>query len=196
MLKIELQQLFTIPNLLTLYRFLCVPFLLGLAWNGEETLFLVLLLTTFVSDVLDGLAARLLHQESDLGALLDSWADILVYSSVTLATAWLRPELLKLEKAYVVLIVLSYLLPILVGWIKFKDFTRYHTWLVKLAVAAMGGSYFLLMWFDWSLPFHLASFLCVLAAVEEIVLTLMLDNIQSNVKTIWHVWRQQENHKA
>lgn len=79
------------------------------------------------------------------------------------------------------------------GWIKFKDLTRYHTWLVKLAVASMGISYFLLMWFEWLLSFRVSCLLCLLAGAEEIAISLTLDKIQSNVKTLWHV-RQKIRH--
>jgi CDP-diacylglycerol--glycerol-3-phosphate 3-phosphatidyltransferase len=187
MLKIDYRQLTTLPNLLTLFRVFSVPFLLIVAWYDQEQVFLLLLLLTFVSDVLDGMAARWLQQETELGALLDSWGDILIYTTIVIGTWWLRPELIIQEKYYVLLIVLSYLTPLIVGWVKFKDFTRYHTWLVKSAVASMGLSYFLMMWFGWLLPFHMASLLCMLAGLEEIAISLTLDKIQSNVKTLWHV---------
>lgn len=187
MLKIDYRQLKTLPNLLTLFRVFSTPFLLMLAWYGKEQVFLALLLLTFVSDVLDGMAARCLHQESELGALLDSWGDILIYTIIVIGTWWLRPELVIQEKFYVILVVLSYLTPLTAGWIKFNDFTRYHTWLVKLAVASMGVSYFLMMGFGWLWPFHVSSLLCVLAGMEEVAISLTLDNIQSNVKTLWHV---------
>ncbi len=86
MLKIDVGQLGTLPNLLTLFRVCSAPFLLMLAWHGKEQAFLFLLLLTFISDVLDGMAARLLHQESELGALLDSWGDVLIYTTIVIAT--------------------------------------------------------------------------------------------------------------
>ena len=186
------RQLLTLPNLLTCFRFISVPFLLWLAWNQYQQAFLILLAVTFFSDVLDGMAARLLHQQSELGAKLDSWGDLMVYSTIAISTWWLHPELIVRENLYVVIVVGSYLLPVMVGFIKFKAFTSYHTWLVKLAAALMGASYFVLMWFDMDLPFKISAVICLIAAMEEIAITLQLEHLKSNVKSLWHIRQVQD----
>ncbi len=180
-------QLLTLPNLLTCFRFISVPFLLWLAWNQYQQAYLILLAVTFLSDVLDGMAARLLHQESELGAKLDSWGDLMVYSTIAISTWWLRPDLIYRESVYVGIVVGSYLLPVMIGFIKFKAFTSYHTWLVKLAAASMGVSYFVLMGFDMELPFKISAVICLIAAIEEISITLQLEHLKSNVKSFWHI---------
>lgn len=182
-----LAQLLTLPNLLTCFRFVSAPFLLWLAFQGAEIAFLILLAMTFLSDVLDGIAARLLHQESELGALLDSWADLLIYTIIAISVWQMRPNLMQQELLYAVITVISYLLPVLVGIIKFRTFTSYHTWLVKIAAAAMGTSFFILLLFNIALPFRLAAFICFAAALEEILITFYLTTPQSNVRSLWHV---------
>ena len=77
------------PNLLSAFRLLCVPALLGLAWHGAATPFLVLFGLGLLSDVLDGVAARRLGQESELGARLDQTADFAIWSCLPLAAWWL-----------------------------------------------------------------------------------------------------------
>ena len=54
----------------------CTPVLLVLAWNGAAGAFLALCALGLVSDVLDGVLARRLGQESDFGARLDQWAEL------------------------------------------------------------------------------------------------------------------------
>jgi cardiolipin synthase (CMP-forming) len=71
-----------LPNLLTLIRILTIPFfLVYLAYHryGEA---LIVFIIGGVTDFLDGLAARLMNQQTALGAYLDPVADkLLVFTS-------------------------------------------------------------------------------------------------------------------
>ena len=185
--KNQIQELLTLPNLLTCFRFFTAPLLLWLAWSGYANYFLFLLAITFLSDVLDGMAARLLKQQSEFGAMLDSWADLLIYTTITISAWWLWPLIMKREIFFVVITIVSYVLPVSVGIIKFRVFTSYHTWLVKIAAALMGSSFFLLFVFDLAWPFRITAFICLLAALEEILITVYLTELHSNVCSLWHV---------
>ncbi len=189
MQKQHLQALLTIPNLLTCFRFFSAPVLLYLAWYGHGNTFLLLLAITFLSDVLDGFAARMLAQESEFGALLDSWADLLIYFTIAAAAWWLWPDIVYRERVYFLITIISFLSPVIVGIIKFHVFTSYHTWMVKFAVAIMGLSFFLLFLFDIAWPFRGAAFVCLLAAVEEIAITYYLPESRSNVRSLWQLTR-------
>jgi len=107
--------LLTLPNLLTCFRFVAAPVLLWLAWYGYGTEFLWLLAFTFLTDMLDGLAARLLHQESELGALLDSSGDLVIYTIMAISIWWLWPEIVHRELTVIVLATLSFITPPLIG---------------------------------------------------------------------------------
>lgn len=179
------KELLTLPNMLTCFRFFSAPAMLFFAWSGDGDLFLLLLALTFLSDLLDGMAARLLGQESEFGAILDSWADLLVYITIAVSTWWLWPEVIKREQWYVVITVLSYLLPVSIGLYKFHAVTSYHTWLVKCAVAIMGTSLFLLFIFGMVWPFRFAAFVCLVSAIEEILITYSLPELRSNVRSLW-----------
>ena len=179
------KELLTLPNMLTCFRFFSAPAMLFFAWSGNGDLFLLLLALTFLSDLLDGTAARLLGQESEFGAILDSWADLLVYITIAISTWWLWPEVIKREQWYVVITVLSYLLPVSIGLYKFHAVTSYHTWLVKCAVAIMGTSLFLLFIFGMVWPFRFAAFVCLVSAIEEILITYYLPELRSNVRSLW-----------
>lgn len=187
MARFKFNDLLTLPNLLTCFRFVSAPILLLLAWLGYGQVFLIVLAVTFLTDVLDGMTARWLNQESELGALLDSWGDLLIYTTLAVSAYVLWPELVQRELAYVLLIVVSYMLPVVVGLLKFRAFTSYHTWLVKVAVATTGCGFFLLVIFNSTWVFHLAALLCLLAASEEIAISCLLRELRSNVKTLCHV---------
>ena len=71
-----------LPNFLTLIRILTIPFfLIALAYHLYWEALLIFGLGG-ITDFLDGFAARLMHQETRLGAYLDPVADkLLVFSS-------------------------------------------------------------------------------------------------------------------
>src|SRR5690606_26689728 len=82
----------TIPNLVTLARFvLLVPVCLLLA-DGPDTLAVVLLLVWASTDWIDGMLARLLDQRSRTGAIIDPIADRIGLAGIVLSLAFARSE--------------------------------------------------------------------------------------------------------
>jgi len=183
------ERLLTLPNMLTSFRFVAAPVLLLLAWHGQPVAFLSLLAVAFGTDVLDGMAARLTGQESLLGAKLDSWADVTIYMTIAIGAWWLWPDVIRREALYAGMVIGSYTLPAVAGIAKYGTFTSYHTWLVKATAVCIGVSLFLLFLDGPALPFRLSAVLCIAAALEEIAITAISPHLQSNVRSLWHVWR-------
>jgi phosphatidylglycerophosphate synthase len=181
------QSRLTLPNLLTGFRFVAAPGLLWLAWQNHGIAFMILLAIAFLTDLLDGLAARLTGQVSQFGATLDSWADVITYLTISLGCWWLWPDVVRRELIFVGLIVASCLLPAITGFSKFGRFTSYHTWGVKIAAASMGLSLYVMFLGGPAWPFRVAAVICILAAIEEIALTLLLSEPESNVRSVWDV---------
>ena len=72
----------TIPNYITIFRFLLVPFVLYSIFGGNMSLALAGFFLAGVSDGVDGYIARRFNQRSELGAYLDPIADKLLLVSV------------------------------------------------------------------------------------------------------------------
>jgi len=72
----------TAPNLLTLLRICLAPFLVAAILQRDFRLSLVLFVVAGLTDALDGLLARLLHQKTKLGEYLDPVADKLLLSTL------------------------------------------------------------------------------------------------------------------
>src|SRR6266540_6763034 len=178
--------MFTIPNVLSALRLALVPVLLWVAWIGQHRAYLVCLVFSLTTDFLDGLLARVLKQTSELGAKLDSWADLATYLSVPIGAWWLWPEIVRQEGTWVLLGVGSYLLAVLVGWIKFRRLTSYHTWTGKAAAILLPISIVLLLSGVAGWVFRFIVPLVVAAAFEEIGITLVSPVWRSNVPSIWH----------
>ena len=189
------QPRLTLPNALTAFRFVAAPVLLWLAWQGYALAFMGLLAVVFVSDLLDGMAARWSGQVSQFGATLDSCADVVTYLTIALCCWWLWPDIVLREFLYVTAIVAGILLPTLVGYGKFGRFTSYHTWAVELSVFAMGSGLYILFFGGPAWPFRMAAILSLLAGIEEVAITLSSPHPESDVRSIWHVMQKIRQHK-
>ncbi|HEX8816899.1 MAG TPA: CDP-alcohol phosphatidyltransferase family protein [Terriglobales bacterium] len=75
-------DIFTAPNQLTLLRLIFLPFIVINLVEGHYGWALVLFVLAGISDGLDGLLARALHQQTMLGQYLDPIADKLLLSTV------------------------------------------------------------------------------------------------------------------
>ena len=176
-----------LPNILSGFRIIAVPFLLYFSWKGSRNLFIGLLIISLATDAVDGFISRKFNLESPIGAKLDSWGDMATYLTVPLCAWWLWPDMLKKEAVFVFLVIGAYVLPILAGLIKFHQIPSYHTWGAKTAAVFMSGA--VLIMFIWEItgPFRLAAVFQALVAVEEIMITIRLNSLQQNVKSFWHL---------
>ena len=93
MLRFKKQELFYIPNLLTYLRFLLIPVFVVLYFKGMDGWAVGALLLSILSDFLDGKAARALNQVSELGILLDPFADKLTQGVVVICLGLRYPML-------------------------------------------------------------------------------------------------------
>ncbi|MBI1741405.1 MAG: CDP-alcohol phosphatidyltransferase family protein [Acidobacteriales bacterium] len=80
----NLRQILTAPNQLTLLRMIFLPFIVINLVNHHFMWALVLFVLAGLSDGLDGLLARTLHQQTLLGQYLDPIADKLLMSTMFL----------------------------------------------------------------------------------------------------------------
>jgi len=82
------KPLLNVANQLTLLRMGLAPLLVVLILSGERVWALVVFVVAGVTDLLDGLIARLGRQQTTLGAMLDPVADKILLSSAFVALTW------------------------------------------------------------------------------------------------------------
>jgi cardiolipin synthase len=87
---VKFSQIFTYPNQLTLLRMVFLPFILLNLLDGHYLSALILFILAGLSDGLDGLLARTLKQQTQLGQYLDPIADKALLSSVFLVLSILH----------------------------------------------------------------------------------------------------------
>ncbi|MDH5612148.1 MAG: CDP-alcohol phosphatidyltransferase family protein [Gammaproteobacteria bacterium] len=178
------EKIVNLPNLVSFLRILMAPVLFYFALSQQPYWFIGILLFAEFTDVLDGFLARSLNQITKMGSHLDSWGDFIIYTTIAICAWILWPDILLREIVYFVIIILSLTLPVLIGFIKFHQFTSYHTWSVKLAVAITVLGYILLFTglLDW--PFRAAALFCLYAALEEIAITFLIHHEHVDIRSV------------
>lgn len=178
-----------LPNLLSAFRIVAVPLLLALAWNGATPIFLLVFGLGLLSDVLDGALARRLGQETEFGARLDQWGDFALWLALPFGAWWLWRDIVVRESAYVIVALLAMVLPTLIAYAKYRSIPGYHTWSVKFGAAAMGVAVPLLLIFDFPWPFRIAALFQLVCAVDELGITVLLDDCRHDIPSVLHAWR-------
>jgi CDP-diacylglycerol---glycerol-3-phosphate 3-phosphatidyltransferase len=173
----------TIPNLISMFRLVCAPFLVLAGLAKTPMLFFAILALMLLSDALDGFLARRWNQTSVLGAKLDSYGDYATYMAVTFG-AWLQwPERIERETFVILFAVAVFILPALVSIIKFHRFASYHTLITKVAAVLMSLAIFALLLFDRSWPLYIAVTVLSIEAVENIAITLSLKEPRTDISS-------------
>ena len=80
----------TIPNYITIFRFILVPFIVMALLSGYVGAALAGFIVAGVSDGVDGFIARRYNQKSDLGAYLDPIADKVLLVSLYVVLGFLK----------------------------------------------------------------------------------------------------------
>lgn len=184
----------TLPNLLTGMRVLLCPIMLYLGWQGRADIFIMLLIVSFLLDAIDGPLARWLGQVSELGPRLDSTADFALYVTLAVAAWWLWPAIYQHELFYIGLVLASVVLPPALGLLKFGRLVTYHSWLTKTAVVVTAPAVILLFLSVSAWPFRIAAFICLLAAIENIAVTLLSKTPPADIRTVLDVSEQHYRH--
>lgn len=177
-----------LPNLLSLVRIFCVPALVVLAALGRETAFTWVLIPALLTDIADGLIARVFHLESRLGALLDSVADTsLLFASVYGIWA-LHPEVIESHPVLCGLAVGLWVLENVLSFARYGRLSSFHTYASKVTANLFGlfiGVLFLVGFHPWML--YVAAGASILSSLEELTILAVLREWRADVRGLWWV---------
>ena len=184
----DTQSFWTLPNALCAGRFIGSFALVPLALANLPYWFVAAYLVLITSDLIDGPIARKLHQRSNLGAHLDSLADLTLNTCLMVGVVILCWDVLQHEVAFIVAIVASYGLSMLFGFWKYRRLIAYHTYIAKSTQwLAMLAAVFLVL--DWSVwPFRIAAVAATIGNLEALAITAVLARWQTDVPTLLRVW--------
>lgn len=178
--------LVTIPNGICLLRIIGSPFLIWLAMIDEPIFFVTLYLCLAFSDWLDGKLAIMLNQQSTIGPKLDTISDVTMYVCLLVGIVWLKWDLLRIEAAWLIAVLVTYLMTVGISIAKFRTLPSYHTRAAKvswlLAMIAI-----LALFFDWSVwLLRVAAIAVVVTNLETSLMSLLLRRRQTDVATLFH----------
>jgi phosphatidylserine synthase len=170
-----------VPNVLSGVRIAAVPLLAVLAFTGHETAFTWVLIPALLTDIADGLVARLFSLESRLGAVLDTVYGIWAF----------HPEVIREHPVLCGLAVGLWALENVVALVQYRRLSSFHTYLSKIVANILGlfiGVLFLAGFQPWL--FYLAATSSVVASLEELALLGVLREWRADVRGLWWVLRE------
>jgi phosphatidylglycerophosphate synthase len=184
------------PNLATALRIALVPAVLTTAIAGSRAGFVGLVALALATDVLDGFLARRLNAYSEFGRKLDSIADYLMMLAGVAGIALLWPEIMRREIAWVATGLGAFFAVVVYGFVRLGRAPCYHTWATKTLVALCALSLIPLL-AEWSaVPFRIVIALQVLAALEEMTISVLVPSHIGEMPTVWHALRKRRHDLA
>jgi cardiolipin synthase (CMP-forming) len=174
-----------IPNILSAYRLLAFPVLLWMIFTGNSPVFILLLSISLVTDILDGLIARLFNLQTEFGAKLDSAADVTTYIAAFTGMIVLKMDFVASKNWEFISLLAMWVLPYLVCFIRFKRTPHFHLYSTKIAGYLQG--IFIFTFFNWGNAdwfFWTMWSVSMLAFTEELIAVSFVPELRSNTKGI------------
>ncbi len=189
MVKIPLN----IPNILSLYRIIVFPVIVFSLVMKNDPLFTWLICISLITDILDGWIARAFDMQTEIGAKLDSIADMGTYIAaisgiIVFKSVEIQPHLFSFY-AFVGLFIFSHLLSV----IKFGRFPSLHLYSWKIGGYIQGFFFFVLFVFGFYAPFYFLMVTWGISAfLEHIIIQLIIKEMKSNAKGLYWVLKEKQ----
>jgi cardiolipin synthase len=179
-----------IPNALLAYRLTMAPVLAGLALAGREKGFVILIVVSLLSDILDGLIARLFKLQSQFGARLDSIADDATYVAAFIGVLVFKSHEIGVHLPLLFVFMAMVAMSSLVHFVKFGRFPSFHLYSFRIGGYLQGGFLVFLFVHGFQLQLYYFVFLYgIVACLEVIAVTLVIRQPISNARGLYWVLR-------
>lgn len=190
------EKIINLPNLLSFYRLLTFPFLVWMILTEKEDLFAIFLCINLVTDILDGLIARVFKLETKFGAKLDSLADVGTYICAFWGIFTFKQDELGESIHLLWPFLILFILGLLVSFVKFRQSPSLHLYASKIGGYVQGIYFFVLFaWLHVPWLYFMAVGAGYLSWLEEVIVLLILKEPQSNVKGLYWVLKEQRRAK-
>lgn len=173
-----------VPNIITFLRIVLALSLIAI--KPRSDLFFLMYAITGITDMLDGWIARKTHTESELGARLDSIADIVFYGVTALK---IIPSLLNVLEPFVwgiiaVVLILRIVSYVIAG-IKYHQFASLHTYMNKLTGFLIFTIPYIISQSFAMQAYMIISVVAVLASLEELIIHITENQYCADRKTFF-----------
>ena len=187
------EKIFNVPNLLSFYRLITFPLILWFIYTGESKLFAIFICINLITDILDGLIARLYNLKTKFGAKLDSLADIGTYIGAFLGI--LAFKMNELGESIWMLWIFSgfFILALIISFLKYRQFPSLHLYTTKIGGYVQG--FFIFILFSWTYNqnlFYAAMTIGYISHIEEISILLISKEMKSDVKGLYWILKDRK----
>ena len=187
-----LNQLKTIPNLLSLSRLVLMPAMLIPSFYVNEDyqarmIFLGMFILIGVTDKLDGTIARYLNQTSHLGAKLDTMADMVFYPLIALWLYRFSPQVVEGWWYLVYVLMALFFIKMVLGKQKFGEIPVFHTIGGKTFAASLYFFMIIAILYP-DLASQVFPVLCVIGyinQIEEMYIFITRDSVDENIRSVF-----------
>lgn len=188
------ETLFTIPNLLSFYRLLAIPFIIWSLIDSNKTLFITLICVNLITDILDGLIARAFNLCTEFGARLDSLADIGTFILSICGFLVFEKQFVTEHKIAFLTLFSFYAVPQIISLFKFGRPTSFHLYSNKIVGYLQGIFIFTFFVFGYNEFYFYFMVVCsCLGDFEVLLLVLLLPKIVSNAKSVFSILKRKQN---
>ncbi|HDR68275.1 MAG TPA: CDP-alcohol phosphatidyltransferase family protein [Bacteroidaceae bacterium] len=189
-------EFWTIPNMITSYRLVIDPVIFIFIILGKEKLFAIFLIINLLSDALDGFLARRLNQKTEIGAKLDSFADNFTYVLAFIGIIVFKMDDLRPHLISFIIFITILVSTVIVSLVKFRKFPSYHLYSTKAGGYIEGGFFICLFTIGFITPYYYFMVAWgILAAMECIVINLIIPEMRSDVKGLYWVLKERKAEK-
>ncbi|HZH73136.1 MAG TPA: CDP-alcohol phosphatidyltransferase family protein [Mariniphaga sp.] len=186
------ENVLNVPNFLSFYRLIIFPLILFFALTGRESLFVVFLVISLISDILDGSIARIFNLRTKFGAALDNLADIGTYILALLGLFTFKWTEIKPHAWFLFIFLALFIISYIIAFIRFGKIPGLHLYGAVTAGYMQGIFFFILfVWGFHEWMYFLAVGWGILAYTEKIFVLLKLDDIKFDVKGLYWLLKEQ-----
>ncbi|MBN2853106.1 MAG: CDP-alcohol phosphatidyltransferase family protein [Clostridia bacterium] len=181
------REYITIPNFLSVSRFLFLPVLYLFILNDMRTAFLIGYVLLGSTDFFDGFIARKFDMKTEIGKALDSIADLFFYISSAYFLGKLYPEFLVPNSTLLIIFFSLLFLSFVVSAIKCKKPIMMHTSLLRLN----GVLVYLLLIFSYffDTTYFVTAILIIylIGFTEEIIIFIKYGEVDPDSKSMFQI---------
>lgn len=178
-MKLTKKDIFTIPNILSYFRLLLIPFIIwSYCFLDNYTLTIIFIAISAFSDILDGYIARKFNMMSDFGKFIDPVADWLTQFALVICV------LFKYKIMWIILIlfVLRQITMFLLGLWVYKKIDKVNSsrWYGKLNTVLIDTTMGVLILFP-SVPEFIINSMVIICSISIVVSLFLYWNLYVNV---------------
>ena len=161
---------------------------------SDRKSFILVLSVALITDILDGAIARIFNWRSELGARLDSTADLLTFIAAVVGIEVFEPKFIKENAFILTTVVCLWLLPYVISLLRFRKIPYLHLYSVKITGYLIGIFFFSFFVFGGNqFYFYFTATISSLAFIEESLVVVIIPEMKADVKGIYWVMRERNS---